>query len=63
MVVGDEEGNGDGVEVAAGKGVGDGVGVGVSANVAEMVLDAWTLLKVYDDAVVTGEPLTVREAM
>lgn len=61
--VGDGVGAGVGVAVGEGDGVGVGVGVGVGANVAEMVCDASTLLKVYDDATVTGEPSTVKDAM
>jgi hypothetical protein len=37
--------------------------VGIGANVAVMVWEAWTLLNVYDDATVTDEPSTVKEAM
>jgi hypothetical protein len=43
--------------------VGVAVGVEVGANVAVIVWEVWTLLKVYDDAVVTGLPSTVKEAM
>jgi hypothetical protein len=33
------------------------------AKVAVIVWEAWMLLKVYDDATVTGLPSTVKEAM
>ena len=68
-IVGDGEavavtvGVGVGVAVGVAVGAGVGVGVGVSANVAVIVWDAWMLLKVYDDAAVTEEPSTVKEAM
>jgi hypothetical protein len=62
-VVADGVGEGDGAGVGTGVAVGAGVEVDVSANVAVIVWEAVTSLKVYDDAAATSLPSTVKDAM
>jgi hypothetical protein len=52
-----------GVGAVVGEDVDVGVAVEVDVNVAVILWEASMLLNVYDDAVVTGVPSTVIEAM